>query len=50
MGAAISSLEETIEGMTELDTHAEHPMRLLCVLPGWSEKNVQISFKFNGST
>jgi hypothetical protein len=50
MGAAISSLEETIEGMTELDTHAERLMRLLCVLPGWSEKNVQISFKFNGST
>ncbi len=50
MGAAISSLKETIEGMTELDTHAERLMRLLCVLPGWSEKNVQISFKFNGST
>jgi len=50
MGAAISSLKETIEGMIELDTHAERLMRLLYVLPGWSEKNVQISFKFNGST
>jgi cytoskeleton-associated protein 5 len=44
MGAAISSLKETIEGMTGLDTHAECLMRLLCDLPRWSEKNVQISF------
>jgi cytoskeleton-associated protein 5 len=47
VGAAISSLKETVEGMTELDTHAELLIRLLCVLPGWSEKNVQVRFKFN---
>jgi cytoskeleton-associated protein 5 len=42
---AISSLKETVEGMTELDTHAELLIRLLCVLPGWSEKNVQVQQK-----
>lgn len=39
---AIGTLKETVEGTSELDTSAEILIRLLCVVPGWAEKNVQV--------
>ncbi|KAJ7532598.1 hypothetical protein O6H91_13G011700 [Diphasiastrum complanatum] len=42
---AMISLKETVEGLTELDAHAEIFVRLLSTLPGWNEKNVQVQQK-----
>jgi len=42
MIAAISSLKEQVEGIQELDQSVEILIRLLCAVPGWSEKNVQV--------
>ncbi|KMT04298.1 hypothetical protein BVRB_8g183730 [Beta vulgaris subsp. vulgaris] len=39
---AISSLKEQVEGVQELDKSVEILIRLLCTVPGWSEKNVQV--------
>ncbi|XP_021726403.1 protein MOR1-like isoform X2 [Chenopodium quinoa] len=39
---AISSLKEQVEGIQELDQSVEILIRLLCAVPGWSEKNVQV--------
>lgn len=42
---AMNSLKETVEGLSDLDQHAEILVRLVCALPGWSEKNVQVQQK-----
>ncbi|KAK9681891.1 hypothetical protein RND81_10G035200 [Saponaria officinalis] len=39
---AISSLKEQVEGIKELDKSVEILIRLLCAIPGWSDKNVQV--------
>jgi len=41
--AAISMLKQEVESLTELDKSAELLIRLLCAVPGWSEKNVQVT-------
>jgi cytoskeleton-associated protein 5 len=42
---AISSLKDTVEGLKTLDQYAELLIRLLCILPGWNEKNIQVQQK-----
>ncbi|KAF1879003.1 hypothetical protein Lal_00047675 [Lupinus albus] len=39
---AIASLKQQVEGLQKLDQSVEILIRLLCILPGWSEKNVQV--------
>ncbi|KAM7271007.1 hypothetical protein ACFE04_030221 [Oxalis oulophora] len=39
---AISSLKEQVEAVQNLDQSAEILTRLVCAVPGWSEKNVQV--------
>ncbi|XP_043688647.1 protein MOR1 isoform X3 [Telopea speciosissima] len=39
---AIVSLKQQVEGLQEIDQSAEILIRLLCVIPGWGEKNVQV--------
>ncbi|OMO82735.1 Armadillo-like helical [Corchorus olitorius] len=39
---AISSLKQQIEGLQDLDRSVEILIRLLCAVPGWNEKNVQV--------
>ncbi|KAL2464827.1 Protein MOR1 [Forsythia ovata] len=39
---AIVSLKEQVEALGNLDQSVEILVRLLCVVPGWSEKNVQV--------
>ncbi|XP_072953995.1 protein MOR1-like isoform X1 [Typha angustifolia] len=39
---AIGMLKQEVENLTDLDKSAELLIRLLCVLPGWGEKNVQV--------
>ncbi|XP_014628109.1 protein MOR1 isoform X3 [Glycine max] len=39
---AISSLKQQVEGLQDLDQSVEILIRLVCTLPGWSEKNVQV--------
>jgi hypothetical protein len=41
--AAIGMLKQEVESLTELDKSAELLIRLLCAVPGWSEKNVQVA-------
>ena len=35
-------LKQDVENLTELDKSAELLVRLLCAVPGWNEKNVQV--------
>ncbi|KAH7416157.1 hypothetical protein KP509_14G078100 [Ceratopteris richardii] len=42
---AMGTLKETVEGLENVDKHTEILVRLLSVLPGWSEKNVQVQQK-----
>lgn len=42
MLAAITLLKQEVEGLEDLDKAAEILIRLLCALPGWGEKNVQV--------
>ncbi|XVF23003.1 hypothetical protein REPUB_Repub13aG0000300 [Reevesia pubescens] len=39
---AISSLKQQVEGLQDLDQSVEIFIRLLCAIPGWNEKNVQV--------
>ncbi|KAK9267215.1 hypothetical protein L1049_009635 [Liquidambar formosana] len=39
---AIVSLKQQVEGIQGLDQSAEILIRLLCTVPGWNEKNVQV--------
>ncbi|XWS16703.1 hypothetical protein CRYUN_Cryun34aG0113700 [Craigia yunnanensis] len=39
---AISSLKQQVEGLQDLDQSVEIFVRLLCAIPGWNEKNVQV--------
>ncbi|XP_066313403.1 protein MOR1-like isoform X2 [Miscanthus floridulus] len=39
---AIGILKQEVESLTELDKSTELLIRLLCAVPGWSEKNVQV--------
>lgn len=39
---AITSFKEQVEALQELDPSVEILIRLLCAVPGWSEKNVQV--------
>ncbi|XP_047310498.1 protein MOR1 [Impatiens glandulifera] len=39
---AIVSLKEQVEGIQEIDQLVEILVRLLCAVPGWTEKNVQV--------
>ncbi|KAJ1686606.1 hypothetical protein LUZ63_017996 [Rhynchospora breviuscula] len=39
---AIGMLKEEVENLSDLDQYAELLVRLLCAVPGWSEKNVQV--------
>ncbi|KAK1262104.1 Protein MOR1 [Acorus gramineus] len=39
---AISLLKQQVEGLGDLDQAAEILIRLLCAVPGWAEKNVQV--------
>ncbi|KAH9795888.1 protein MOR1 [Citrus sinensis] len=39
---AISSLRQQVEAVQNLDQSVEILVRLVCMLPGWSEKNVQV--------
>ena len=40
--SAISSLKQQVEGLEDLNLSVEILVRLLCIIPGWSEKNVQV--------
>ncbi|XP_024396661.1 protein MOR1 [Physcomitrium patens] len=42
---AITALRDTVEGLKALDQYAELLIRLLCILPGWNEKNIQVQQK-----
>ncbi|XP_024517263.1 protein MOR1 [Selaginella moellendorffii] len=42
---AMTSLKETVEGLPEINKDSEILVRLLSVLPGWAEKNVQVQQK-----
>lgn len=44
--AATLALKEEIEGLQELDKSVEILVRLLCAVPGWNEKNVQVCLFF----
>ncbi|KAM2730989.1 hypothetical protein EV1_002177 [Malus domestica] len=39
---AISSFRQQVEGLQDIDLSIEMLVRLLCAVPGWSEKNVQV--------
>lgn len=39
--AAISSFKRQVEALSDLQQWIELLIRLLCAVPGWSEKNVQ---------
>ncbi|KAK8296374.1 hypothetical protein V6Z11_D05G118200 [Gossypium hirsutum] len=39
---AISLLKEQVEGLQDLDRSVEILVYLLCAIPGWNEKNVQV--------
>ncbi|WCJ24432.1 ARM repeat superfamily protein [Euphorbia peplus] len=39
---AITSLKQQVEGLQDLDPSVEILIRLLCAIPGWNEKNVQV--------
>ncbi|KAF6163136.1 hypothetical protein GIB67_025000 [Kingdonia uniflora] len=39
---AIVLLKQEVEGLQDLDQSAELLIRLLCAVPGWGEKNVQV--------
>ncbi|KAL3851295.1 hypothetical protein ACJIZ3_013177 [Penstemon smallii] len=39
---AIVSFKEQVEALTDLDPSIELLIRLLCAVPGWNEKNVQV--------
>ncbi|XP_022977426.1 protein MOR1-like [Cucurbita maxima] len=39
---AISLLKQQVEGLEDLNPSVEILVRLLCIIPGWSEKNVQV--------
>ncbi|XP_022721245.1 protein MOR1-like isoform X3 [Durio zibethinus] len=39
---AISSLKQQVEGLQDLDQSVEIFIRLLCAIPGWNEKNIQV--------
>nr|VDD06188.1 unnamed protein product [Brassica oleracea] len=39
---ATLSLKEEIEGLQEIDKSVEILVRLLCAVPGWNDKNVQV--------
>lgn len=39
---AVTALKEIVEKIAEIQEHADLLVRLICVLPGWSEKNVQV--------
>ncbi|XP_062100937.1 protein MOR1-like [Humulus lupulus] len=39
---AISSFKQQVEGLSDLDHWVELLICLLCAVPGWSEKNVQV--------
>ncbi|KAL5775569.1 hypothetical protein ACOSP7_013126 [Xanthoceras sorbifolium] len=39
---AISSLKQQVEAVQDLNQSVEILIRLLCAVPGWSEKNVQV--------
>ncbi|XP_039052270.1 protein MOR1-like isoform X2 [Hibiscus syriacus] len=39
---AIASLKQQVEGLQEVDRSVEILIYLLCTLPGWNEKNVQV--------
>ncbi|XP_050154632.1 protein MOR1-like isoform X4 [Malus sylvestris] len=39
---AISSFKQQVEGLQDIDHSIEMLVRLLCAVPGWSEKNVQV--------
>ncbi|XP_060193009.1 protein MOR1 [Lycium barbarum] len=39
---AINSFKEQVEALQQLDPSVEILVRLLCALPGWSEKNVKV--------
>lgn len=40
--AAISSFKQKVEALSDLHQWVELLIRLLCAVPGWSEKNVQV--------
>lgn len=40
--AAIGSLKQQVEGVQDLNQSVEILIRLLCTVPGWNEKNVQV--------
>ena len=35
-------LKQSVENLGDLDQSAELLIRLLCAIPGWTEKNVQV--------
>lgn len=39
---AMMSLKQKVEGIQDLDQSVEILIRLLCAIPGWNEKNVQV--------
>ncbi|KAI5572012.1 hypothetical protein BDE02_11G133800 [Populus trichocarpa] len=43
---AISSLKEQVEGLQNCNQSVEILIRLLCAIPGWNEKNVQVQQQF----
>ncbi|KAG6755568.1 hypothetical protein POTOM_041399 [Populus tomentosa] len=43
---AISSMKEQVEGLQNRNQSVEMLIRLLCAIPGWNEKNVQVQQQF----
>ncbi|KAG6756741.1 hypothetical protein POTOM_040182 [Populus tomentosa] len=43
---AISSMKEQVEGLQNRNQSVEILIRLLCAIPGWNEKNVQVQQQF----
>ncbi|KAE9589870.1 hypothetical protein Lalb_Chr21g0313501 [Lupinus albus] len=42
LSTSIGSLKQQVEGLQDLDRSVEILIRLVCTLPGWGEKNVQV--------
>lgn len=44
--AAIGLVKQQVESIQDLNQSVEILIRLLCAVPGWNEKNVQVSQVF----
>lgn len=40
--AALNSFKQEVEALQQLDKSVEILIRLLCVVPGWSDKHIKV--------